>query len=184
MRVQKTEIDGLLILEPEKSTGDPRGWMTDLYREPDFKKEGLEFPKEQVALVSNKRAGTLRGMHFQKSPFTEIKFVQCLSGMIFDVVVDLRAESATYTKWLFFYLNGSDQNCPGLYIPRECAHGYLTLLDNTKVMYQISDPYHKELQAGIRFDDPTVGIVWPNWSDFKYIMSDRDRNLPYLKDLE
>jgi len=98
-------------------------------------------------------------MHFQRAPHEEAKLVRCMKGEIFDVVLDLRAESATRGDWIS--VNLSEGNCRSLYIPAGCAHGFQTLRDNTEVFYQMSEFYHPESQGGIRPDDPVLGIPWP-----------------------
>jgi dTDP-4-dehydrorhamnose 3,5-epimerase len=115
-------------------------------------------------------------MHYQKSPYPEIKMVSCLQGSCFDVIVDLRKDSQTYLKWLSFELSGSNNKI--LYIPRNCAHGFQTLENNTVIYYQIGEYYMPQYYDGIRWNDPKIGIKWPECA--KRIMNERDMNYELL----
>jgi dTDP-4-dehydrorhamnose 3,5-epimerase len=107
----------------------------------------------------NAKRGTLRGLHWQRSPYEEAKLVRCIGGAIWDVVVDIRENSESYRRW--FGTELSADNGKALYIPEGFAHGFITLEDETTVMYQISEAYHPDSAAGIRWDDPAIGIEWP-----------------------
>ena len=125
------------------------------------------------ACLGTHNAGTLRGMHFQTSPFAEAKFVRCVRGAIFDVAVDLRPASKTYLQWIGETL--SEENGLGLYIGPGLAHGFQTLREDTDVLYQITPAYTPGYAAGIRWDDPAFKISWPSPTPF---MSERDAAYP------
>jgi dTDP-4-dehydrorhamnose 3,5-epimerase len=118
--------------------------------------------------------GTLRGMHYQRYPSRECKLVRCSRGAIFDVVVDLRKTSTTYMQWDTAELTGDNGQL--IYIPEGCAHGYLTLKDDTQVEYQMSETYRPALSEGVRWNDPAFAIRWPEIGTL--IMSDRDQSFP------
>jgi len=124
----------------------------------------------QCSVSFNLRRGTLRGMHYQKPPHEEEKLVRCTAGAIFDVILDLRRQSQTYLGWVGIELSAS--NHKSVYVPAGCAHGFLTLEDNSEITYQMSQAYCPGSAAGVRWDDPAFGIEWPASN---VIMSDRDR---------
>ena len=121
----------------------------------------------------NLREGTLRGMHYQRTPHQETKLVRCTRGRLFDVVLDLRPGSVTFGLWTAADL--SAHNHRALYIPGGCAHGFITVEPETEVLYQIAGEYHADAAAGVRWDDPAFGIMWPR--DVA-VISDSDRNYP------
>lgn len=136
-----------------------------------------KFVVKQVNLSSSRARGTLRGMHYQSAEAQEAKVITCLSGKVFDVVVDLRRNSATYLKWAAIELEAGDGM--GLLIPRGCAHGFLTLEPDVQLLYlhdNIHDPRH---EGGINFADPTLNILWP---DQIKVISERDSMLPLISD--
>ena len=118
--------------------------------------------------------GTLRGLHYQRTPYAEVKLVRCIRGAVFDVVVDLRPESPTYLAWMGVELTADRRNM--VYVPEGCAHGYLTLEDESEVMYPVSQFYHPEAEGGVRWDDPRFGIVWP--AGGPTTVSDKDQRWP------
>jgi dTDP-4-dehydrorhamnose 3,5-epimerase len=129
-------------------------------------------------MSTNRVAGTLRGMHLQRDPFGETKFVRCTRGRIFDVAVDARTGSPGFGRWVGVELDVGGGL--GLVVPPGVAHGFVTLADDSEVSYQISVPYRPEASSGFRWDDPEVGIAWPCPPR---VMSDRDRELPPLSRL-
>ena len=159
----------LILQEPVK---DERGFFSRTFCKKAFEEQGIDFEAVQCNLSYNEKKGTLRGLHFQRKPFEEGKLVNCISGSIFDVIVDLRRESETYLQWESFLL--SKKNRRILYIPKGFAHGFQTLEDHTEVFYQMNAFYHPECAEGIRWDDPQFGIEWPEVS--KRIISEKDRN--------
>ena len=154
----ETKITGVYIIEPELLT-DERGFFARSFCKEEFRKHGLETDIVQCNISYNKKKGTLRGMHYQVPPFEEAKIVSCTKGSIYDVVVDLRRDSPTYRYWHAEKLSADSYRM--LYIPKECAHGFLTLEDNCIVYYQMGALYHPECAQGIRWNDPAIGIEWP-----------------------
>jgi dTDP-4-dehydrorhamnose 3,5-epimerase len=112
-------------------------------------------------------------MHYQVEPYSEVKLVRCTMGAIYDVVIDLRPESPTYCRWVGAELTA--ENRRALYVPKGCAHGFLTLAENSEVFYQISVPYQPGAGAGVRWDDPTFGVAWPS---APRLMAERDATYP------
>jgi dTDP-4-dehydrorhamnose 3,5-epimerase len=119
----------------------------------------------------------IRGLHFQKPPFEQSKLVRVIRGSVFDVAVDLRRDSATYGRWLGFEL--SERNFDMLFIPRGFAHGFCTLEEGTEIVYKVDNPYSREHDAGIIWNDPAVGIDWP-LGGIEPVLSDKDKALPRL----
>ena len=120
-----------------------------------------------------RRRGTLRGMHYQEAPHTEVKLIRCTRGAVHDVVVDLRPDSPTHRRWMGVEL--SARNGRTLYAPEGCAHGYLTLEDDTELLYFASDVYAPAAARGVRYDDPAFGIAWPGRIE---LVSAQDRSWP------
>lgn len=150
---------------------DERGFFARSWCTEEFAAYGLEPGLVQCSISFNRKKGTLRGMHYQAAPHQEDKVVRCTAGAIYDVIVDLRPDSDTFKQWLAFELTAANRRA--VYIPRGFAHGFQTLEDDTEVLYQMSQFYHPESARGIRWDDPAIGIEWPN--DTR-IISDRDRD--------
>ena len=134
---------------------------------------GLASRLHQVSLSFNPRAGTLRGLHFQEAPHREAKLVRCTRGRVFDVAVDLRPDSPTYRGWAGAELD--PENGDAFYVPEGCAHGLLTLADDTEVVYHIAGGYAPAAQRGVRWDDPAFGIAWPMPPA---VINDRDATFP------
>ncbi|MDR3617265.1 MAG: dTDP-4-dehydrorhamnose 3,5-epimerase [Candidatus Obscuribacterales bacterium] len=175
MRFEKTTLSGVYVIEPELLS-DERGFFARSFCQKEFEAAGLEHNFVQSSISFNSKARTLRGMHFQNAPHEEIKLVRCTAGAIYDVVVDLRESSSTYKHWLAVELSASNRKA--LYIPRGFAHGFETLLDNSEVLYYISDYFIPESAAGIHYADPAVGISWPHPPE---VISERDLALGSLK---
>jgi dTDP-4-dehydrorhamnose 3,5-epimerase len=154
-------------------SSDERGSFTRRFCAETFRQYGLESNLVQRSVSFNRRAGTLRGLHFQAPPHSEIKLVRCVRGAIFDVMVDLREGSPTYGQWHGEEL--SAENHLMLYIPKGFAHGFQSLVDNSEVDYEITPAYVPGVSAGFRFDDPSLAINWPI---ARIIMSERDKALP------
>lgn len=168
-----TPLAGAFVIEMEKHQDD-RGFFARSWCVNEFKHHGLNPNLVQCNVSSNKKAGTLRGMHFQKHPKPEAKLVRCTRGAMFDVIVDLRPDSQTYKKW--FGVELTADNHKALYVPEGFAHGFQTLVDDTEVLYQMSEFYDADLSGGFRWDDPAIGIEWPPHP--ARIISDRDAQLP------
>ena len=158
MKLFETELKCSYIIELEKLE-DERGFFSRSWDRNEFKEQGLNHNLVQCNISFSKKRGTLRGMHFQKKPFEETKRVRCTRGKIFDVIIDLRAESNTYKKWIGMELKSDDFKM--LYIPEGFAHGFQTLEDNTEVFYQVSNWFSPEHERGIRWDDKELDIKWP-----------------------
>lgn len=138
---------------------DERGFFARTWCEQEFAARGLNPKLVQCNISFNARKGTLRGMHFQVAPRAEAKLIRCTTGSIYDVVLDLRAESPTYKNWVALALSAHNRTMA--YIPEGCAHGFITLEDDTEVFYQMSEFYDPESARGVRWNDPAFGIVWP-----------------------
>jgi dTDP-4-dehydrorhamnose 3,5-epimerase len=138
---------------------DERGWFARAWCAREFGERKLETRLAQVNLSFNRRAGTLRGMHYQAWPSEEAKLVRCLNGALHDVVVDLRPESPTHRRWVAVRLD--DEARRAVYIPAGCAHGFQTLVDETEVLYLMSEFHDPAAAGGVRYDDPALAIAWP-----------------------
>lgn len=160
MKITDTSIKGVFLIDPEKKI-DRRGWFARLWNEKTV----------NISLSFNRKAGTLRGMHWQVPPHGEVKVVSCLKGEIYDVVMDLRKNSATYNKWYAVKLSAKNRRL--IHIPKYCAHGFITLKPDTEVLYLISHQYYPESSRGIRWNDPTFNIRWPMKPR---VISKRDKN--------
>jgi dTDP-4-dehydrorhamnose 3,5-epimerase len=172
MKFAQTELPGVFLIEPEL-LADDRGSFARSFCVDEFAAAGIDFEVVQANISFNRFSGTVRGMHFQADPYAEAKVVRCTRGALYDVVVDLRPDSAKYGKWVGAELNADNRKA--LYIPEGCAHGFQTLLDNTEVDYLMSSRYQPEAASGVRFDDPTIGIDWPLAVSS---VSERDRDWP------
>lgn len=170
----ETAIKGVLIIDIEPAY-DERGFFARTFCAQEFASRELCVSFAESSLSANRMKGTLRGLHFQASPYEEVKLVKCVRGAIFDVAVDLRRNSASYGQWVASELTA--ENHRAVYIPHGCAHGFLTLESETEVFYQISAPYRPEAFRGIRWNDPKIGIDWPSTPT---IISSRDASLPTL----
>ena len=152
---------------------DERGFFARSWCEEDFRTAGLEAVISQANISYNKRAGTIRGMHYQVDPHEEVKLVRCTQGAIFDVLVDLRPDSPTHSQWVGVELSAKSHRM--LYVPGGVAHGFLTLAPECEVFYQMTEFFHPESARGVRWDDPAFGIDWPHEPA---VISDRDRTYP------
>lgn len=174
MKVNKTEIEGVIIIEPHVY-GDKRGWFTETYSKNKLYEIGIntEFIQDNHSFSAVK--GTLRGLHFQKEPMAQTKLVRCTRGEILDVAVDLRKDSPTYKKFVSVIL--SEENKKQLYIPKGFAHGFITLTDNVEVQYKVDEYYSPSYDRSIVYDDPELGI---DWGVMTPILSEKDKNAPSL----
>jgi dTDP-4-dehydrorhamnose 3,5-epimerase len=152
---------------------DERGFFARSWCRREFEQHDLLDLTTQSSMSFNQKKGTLRGMHFQALPHPEAKLVRCARGAIFDVALDLRPESSTFKNWIGVELSAQKRNA--LYVPPGCAHGFLTLENDTEVFYQMSEFFVPELSRGVRWDDPAFKIDWPSQPA---VMSDRDRTYP------
>ena len=172
MRFQETTVSGAFLIEPERRE-DERGFFARTWCQREFKNHGLNPDVVQCSVSFNTRKGTLRGIHYQDAPYAETKIVRCTRGAICDVAVDLRSDSPTFKQWISRTLTDANRNM--LYIPEGCGHGFLTLMDNTEVVYQMSQIYNAPSARGVRWDDPAFQIFWP---DKVEVISERDRTYP------
>jgi dTDP-4-dehydrorhamnose 3,5-epimerase len=169
---QRTKLKDAWLIEPEPAT-DQRGYFMRTFCALEFAKHGLETRFVQHSTSYSSAAGTVRGMHFQRSPHDEVKLVSCLRGAIWDVIIDLRPQSVTYMHHEAYLLN--DENQRRLYVPAGFAHGFQTLTADAEVGYLISAFYVPEAASGVRYDDPHFAISWPLPVT---AISERDRNWP------
>jgi dTDP-4-dehydrorhamnose 3,5-epimerase len=172
MLFSPTSIDGVWLVKLERRL-DERGYFARTWCRDEFLSHGLNAGLVQCSLAYNCHEGTLRGMHLQKAPYGECKLVRCIKGSIYDVVIDLRPNSPTHRRHLAVELD--TLTLDALYVPEGCAHGYLTLTDDTEVMYQMSTPYAPDYATGIRWNDPAFSIPWPT---AVRVISPRDATFP------
>jgi dTDP-4-dehydrorhamnose 3,5-epimerase len=158
MIVSEVSIVGAHLLTPEPRRDD-RGHFARVYCEQELARHGLTATIAQINTGFSPRAGTLRGMHYQLPPHAEVKILRCTRGAVFDVIVDLRPDSPTYLRW--FGVELSADNGLMLYAPEGTAHGYLTLADDSELLYSTNRPYAADAARGIHFADPAIGIHWP-----------------------
>jgi dTDP-4-dehydrorhamnose 3,5-epimerase len=172
MIIREAVISGAYVIEPERRE-DHRGFFARIWCKNELRQWGLETELAQTNVAFSDRKGTLRGLHFQEPPYTEVKIVRCTRGAVFDVIVDLRPESPSYKRWFGVELN--EANGKILYVPEGCAQGAITLVDTTEIYYHASEFYHPESASGVRYDDPEFGIVWPVEVS---VISQQDRQWP------
>jgi len=176
IKVIKTDIEGLVIIEPQ-IFGDSRGYFMETYNEEAFAKAGLYMTFVQDNQSMSKK-GVLRGLHLQ-TQFSQGKLVRVISGTVYDVGVDLRKGSPTYGQYVGALLSGENKRM--LYIPENFAHGFLVLSDEAVFTYKCTQLYHPEYDAGIIYNDPDIGIEWP-MDGIEVNLSDKDKILPTLKE--
>lgn len=177
MKFTKTKLDGVVIIEPDVF-GDHRGFFMESWSQKRMEEAGLfyNFVQDNHSMSSVK--GTLRGIHFQKGDKAQAKLVRCVRGAVLDVAVDLRHDSPTYKQWEAVVL--SEENKKQLLIPRGFGHGFVTLTDEVEFFYKADNYYAPEADAGIRWNDPEIGV---DWGVENPILSAKDEKNPYLKDL-
>ncbi len=158
MIFDETKLPGAFEIRLEPRS-DERGFFARTWCQREFEAHGLKARLVQCSLSFNARKGTLRGMHYQATPCAETKLVRCTKGAIYDVVLDLRPQSTTFKKWIAVILTAENRNA--VYVPEGFAHGFLTLEDETEVLYQMSEFYNAESARGVRWDDPAFQITWP-----------------------
>lgn len=181
-----TPLDGAYLIEPERLS-DERGFFARVFCNDEFREAGISFEIAQANVSMNTHRGTVRGMHYQAVPYQEAKCVRCTKGAIYDVIIDIRPESPTFTKWIGIEL--TDENRQTLFVPEGFAHGFQTLRENTEVFYLMSTPYEATSGRGVRHDDPRFDIDWPvevsmisekdnSWPTFDEVKIRRDLDLP------
>jgi len=169
----ETELKGVFTIALERFE-DERGFFALSWSAAEFARRGLDPCLAECNISFNKKKGTLRGMHYQETPHGQTKIVRCTMGSLYDVVIDLRAGSPTFRKWIGLELTA--RNHLALYVPKDFAHGFQTLEDKTEIVYQMSDPYIPGSGRGVRWNDPAFAIQWPD--NAAVIISERDRTYP------
>ncbi|MFZ1752152.1 MAG: dTDP-4-dehydrorhamnose 3,5-epimerase [Caldilineaceae bacterium] len=172
MNFVETALPGALIIELEEIV-DERGFFARSFCVEEFNARGMNPHIAQCNISYNHRKGTLRGMHYQCAPYSEVKIVRCTKGAIYDVIVDLRRDTPSFGKWIAVELTAANRR--SLYIPEGFAHGFQTLIDDTEVFYQMSQFYQPQAAKGFRWNDSYFGIAWP---DHEKILSAKDRSFP------
>lgn len=172
MRFSKTGVSGAYVIDVDR-IGDSRGYFGRLWCEKELAQFGIACHIAQSNVGFSPKAGTLRGLHYQKPPHQEVKIVRCTRGAVFDIVVDIRPDSPTFREWHGLELN--PDNGSMLYVPEGCATGYLTLEDDSEIYYHTTKPYAPDAASGIRYDDPLFKIQWPREV---VILSDSDKGWP------
>jgi dTDP-4-dehydrorhamnose 3,5-epimerase len=162
MHFQATKLEGVFLIQPERIV-DERGFFARTWCQEEFAAHGLETRLVQCNISFNAKRGTLRGMHYQTAPYEEVKLIRCTMGAIYDVVVDVRTDSPSYLQWIGVELTAENRSM--LYV------------DDTEVFYQMSEFYHPAASAGLRWDDPAIGITWP---DAPQVISAKDRSYPLI----
>jgi dTDP-4-dehydrorhamnose 3,5-epimerase len=177
MKLIQTELTDLWIVEPI-SFEDHRGFFLESYNQRKFEEQGIDIEFKQDNHSLSVSTGTLRGLHYQLAPKAQTKLVRVLAGSIFDVAVDLRAESDTFGQWVGVILSSANKR--QLLVPKGFAHGFYTLEPNTEVAYKVDEYYSLEHDRGIRWNDPDIGINWPSDSP---ILSKKDEVNPNLHEV-
>lgn len=180
MKLVPTRLEGLYEVAP-KIYGDPRGFFFESWNHKAFE-DAIGRPMQFVQdNHSRSRRGVLRGLHFQRAPHEQGKLIRCVRGSVFDVAVDLRAGSPTFGQWEGREI--SEHNQRQFWIPPGFAHGFVVLSDWADFLYKTTDYYAPQSEGSVRWDDPDLGIAWPNIGE-PFILTDKDRSAPLLKDLQ
>lgn len=180
MKVTETAIPGVLIIDTDVF-GDHRGYFTETYSKPKYEKLGIDVDFVQDNMSFSAAEGTVRGLHWQNSPYAQSKLVSCTKGRVIDVAVDIRKGSPTFGKWVSCEL--SADNHRQFFIPQGFAHGFLTLSPDVEFRYKVDNVYNKESEGAIRYDDPTVNVDWGTLLEGREaILSDKDKIAPELAD--
>lgn len=178
MKVTPLKLKGASLLEPVVH-GDNRGFFMESYNEEIMHNGGVNFQFIQDNQSLSAEVGVLRGLHYQLNPKAQTKLIRVLSGVIYDVIVDVRSSSTTFGQWVGVIL--SEYNKRQLLVPKGFAHGFCTLVPNTQVLYKVDEYYSPENDRGILWNDPALGIDWPVTNP---VLSDKDQRHPLLKDAE
>jgi dTDP-4-dehydrorhamnose 3,5-epimerase len=172
MKFTETPLRGVYLIDLEKR-GDDRGFFARLFCSHEYEQQGLNHRIAQINNSFNRDRGTLRGLHYQAAPKGEDKITRCISGALFDAIIDLRPDSPTFLQHHTVILSAANRTM--LYVPKGCTHGFMTLEDNTETIYLTTEFYSPEHERGIRWNDPKFGIRWPMEPK---VISDKDRNHP------
>ena len=176
MKITKTKLEGVVIIEPDVF-GDNRGFFMESWNKKKMEEAGLFYDFVQDNHSKSTVKGTLRGIHFQKGDKAQAKLVRCVKGAVLDVAVDLRRNSPTFKQWVGLEL--SAENKKQLLIPRGFGHGFVTLTDDVEFLYKADNYYAPEADAGIRWNDPDIGVEWGLENP---ILSEKDKKNQFLKD--
>jgi dTDP-4-dehydrorhamnose 3,5-epimerase len=173
-----TPLEGAYVVELERIE-DTRGFFARAFCQKEFEANGLKPNIAQANLASNRKKGTIRGMHFQYPPAAEAKLVRCTRGAILDIIVDLRPESGTFLH--HFSVELSEVNHRAIFVPERFAHGYQTLKDDTDTSYQVSEFYAPSVEGGLMYNDSRLGLKWPM---LPTAISEKDKRFPALDSIE
>ena len=175
MKITITKLEGVVIIEPDVF-GDNRGFFMESWNKKKMAEAGLDYDFVQDNHSKSTVKGTLRGIHFQKGDKAQAKLVRCVKGAVLDVAVDLRRNSSTFKQWVGVEL--SEENKKQLLIPRGFGHGFVTLTDDVEFLYKADNYYAPEADAGVRWNDPEIGVEWGIENP---ILSEKDKKNPFLK---
>jgi dTDP-4-dehydrorhamnose 3,5-epimerase len=175
MKFNKLHLDGAFTIDLEPRIDD-RGFFSRLFCQKEFSLHGLESNWKQINNSFSKNKFTLRGLHYQSEPMSEVKLIRCVKGAIWDVIVDLRKDSETFSEW--FATELSENNRRMMYVPKGFAHGFLSLTENSEILYLVSEFYSSDHELTLRWDDPLHKIKWP---ESPSIISEKDMNAQYWK---
>lgn len=178
MIFKETKLAGAFVIDLERRE-DERGFFARAFCQKEFEQHGLKPMIAQANIASNRKKGTMRGMHFQYPPAAETKLVRCTRGAIIDIIVDLRPESPTFLQHISVELNADNQRA--LYVPERFAHGYQVLRDNTDTSYQVGEFYTPGCEGGLMYNDPVLSLKWPLPVA---VISDKDKAWKPLSEIE
>ena len=176
MLYTKMKIEGAFVIDISP-IGDSRGFFSRVFCQKEFVDHGLDPRVMQINNSFNKDKGTLRGLHYQLPPFQETKLVRVVRGALWDVIVDLRQDSPTFGQWDAVTLTAEKRNM--IMVPRGCAHGIITLEDDTEMLYFVSEHYAPQHERGLKWDDPKFNIAWPI---DPVMISEKDQKNPYFNE--
>lgn len=179
MKIQQTDIEGVLLVEPNVFA-DERGYFMESFSEQYFEAQAgvkVHFVQDNE---SRSHKGVVRGLHFQKGEYAQAKLVRVTQGRVLDVAVDIRPDSPTFGRYVAIELSAANHR--QMFIPKGFAHGYLTLEDDTVFQYKCDEYYHPESEGGIAWNDPQIAVDW-GVAEGEITLSEKDQNRPFLKDL-
>ncbi|AZO06012.1 dTDP-4-dehydrorhamnose 3,5-epimerase [Mesorhizobium sp. M2A.F.Ca.ET.037.01.1.1] len=180
LEVRTLGLEDVLEIVPKRH-GDARGYFCETWNAERFAQAGIDLTFVQDNHSYSAAAGVLRGLHYQLPPRAQDKLLRVVRGSVFDVVVDIRRSSPTFGKWSALEVSAEKGN--QILVPKGYAHGFVTLVPDTEILYKVTDTYSPEHDRSIRFDDPAIGIAWPSLAgDFQ--LSDKDRKAPPLSEAE
>ena len=179
MKKIETDIKGVYIIESD-CYGDNRGWFMETYNEAKFREMGIDTVFVQDNMSYSSQKGTLRGLHYQRAPYSQAKLVRCTKGAVIDVAVDIRKGSPTFGKWVSCELSAENKRM--FYLPKGMAHGFLTITDDVEFQYKCDELYNKESEGGIRYDDQTINVDWGTLlNGIEPVLSEKDKVAPDLE---